>query len=304
MHIPVLLSEVLEALKPKNGGTYLDCTFGAGGYSRAILDSCNCNLIALDRDPNVSPTARSFSEVYGSRFTFHQLDFGSLEALSLENIDGVVMDIGVSSMQLDNADRGFSFQKPGPLDMRMDPQIPTSAADIVNSYTEEELANIIYQFGDERFSRRIARAINLQRQKQLFSTTTELADCIKSAIGRYNDQIHPATRTFQALRIFINDELNQLQNALKAAKNILGPGGRLVLVTFHSGEDRLAKRYFNELTGKAERGSDYFPFGQTQEITSTEFKLVYKKAVLPSDQETRENPRARSAKLRAIERIC
>lgn len=303
MHVPVLLNEVLEAMNLKNGGVYLDCTFGAGGYSKAMLACCNCEVIGVDRDPNVKHIADEVAASYPNRFKFWNTDFAAIESLGFPKLDGVVMDIGVSSMQIDDPVRGFSFQKDGPLDMRMDPQIPLSAADVVNQFEAEELANIIYNLGDERFSRRIAGAIILQRQKKNFATTLELAECVKSAVGRYNDQIHPATRTFQALRIFVNDELNQLQNALKAAKNILWPGGRLVVVTFHSGEDRLVKHYFNELAGKKAK-TGYLPFGEGIVSDKANFKLVYKKAIQPSATEVRANQRARSAKLRAIEKVC
>ena len=293
-HIPVMLNEVLAHLRPANGETYVDATFGNGGYTQAILDSADCKVIALDRDPTVLPRVEEIKKQYGKRFDFKSGCFGNIDELISEPVDGFVFDIGVSSMQLDIAERGFSFAKEAPLDMRMSLSGIT-AADIVNNLSENDLADLIYQYGEERKSRQIARKIVEYRRHKPIVTTTELANIIYSVIHRTHDTIDPATRTFQALRIAVNDELEELRRGLQAAVNKLTPGGRLVVVDFHSLEDRIVKNFFNKLAGKTNGVSRYLP-----EAPSKEQPLFCQitKVVAPTKTECAANPRARSAKLR------
>lgn len=293
-HIPVMLGEVLQALAPEDNAVYVDATFGNGGYSEAILQAANCQVIALDRDPNVLPRAQEMAQKYGQRFQFVAGCFGDIENLIEEPVDGFVFDIGVSSMQLDQAERGFSFGKEGPLDMRMSAQ-GVSAADIVNSYAEQELADLIYQYGEERKSRQIARQIVEDRKTTPFTTTTQLAQTIYKVLHKVYGQIDPATRTFQALRIAVNDELGQLQSGLDAAAAKLKAEGRLVVVDFHSLEDRLVKNFFNKMSGKTAAVSRYAP--PAQQSGSVVFSKI-SKAIQPTTAECDVNPRARSAKLR------
>lgn len=300
-HIPVLLNEVLHALQPQDGKIYVDATFGNGGYSEAILQTANCRVIAIDRDPSVLPRVNEFKTLYGNRFEFKAGTFGDIENLIDEKIDGAVFDIGVSSMQLDDDFRGFSFSKEATLDMRMS-MAGVSAKDIVNSMPEKELANLIYLYGEEKKSRQIAKKITEFRQDKPIETTTELADIIYKIMPKRFGQTDPATRTFQALRIAVNDELGQLKNGLLGASNILASNGRLVVVDFHSLEDRIVKNFFTENSAKKIHVSRY----KTQpEISVTEDKLFTfaSKAILPTESECSSNPRARSAKLRyAIKR--
>ncbi len=304
-HYPVMLPEVLEALQPKGGGVYVDGTFGAGGYTRAILDAADCHVFAIDRDVSAQVRASEFKDQYGERFTFLRGCFGDVQGLlnnvDVDQVDGFVLDIGVSSMQIDEADRGFSFRFDGPLDMRMDAKADLDAAVIVNEYTEEDLANIIYEFGEERKSRRIAKMIVEARKTKSFKTTFELADVVRAAVPRkHSDKIDPATRTFQALRIAVNDELGELDRALDASGNILRDGGRLVVVSFHSLEDRRVKRFMREASGADKSVSRHAP--QVTQNDDAPFKLVSRKAVKPSDKEVAENVRSRSARLRVAER--
>jgi 16S rRNA (cytosine1402-N4)-methyltransferase len=302
-HIPVLLADALEALDIKPGGLYLDGTFGAGGYARAILEAApGVRLIGLDRDPDAirdsaALVARSDGRLQIVDSTFSQMD-QVITDLDCGLLDGVVLDIGVSSMQLDQAIRGFSFRNDGPLDMRM-AQSGQSAADIVNDDDEARIADIIYNYGEERRSRAIARKIVEKRIDTPITTTRMLADIVASVIRPEPHKAHPATRTFQALRIAVNDELGELVRALHAAERILKPGGRLVVVTFHSLEDRIVKQFFAARTGRAPTGSRHMPM--SQQVAPT-FAMIGKMPVLPSEEETRLNPRARSAKLRACER--
>ena len=292
-HIPVMLQEVLQYMHPQAGETYVDATFGNGGYSQALLESCACKVIALDRDPNVIIRANEFKNTYGSRFEFRAGCFGNFADLVHENIHGAVFDIGVSSMQLDDAERGFSFAKEAKLDMRMSGE-GLSAFDIVNTYTEKNLADLIYQYGEEHKSRQIAAKIVDYRRKKYIETTTELAQIIYTVIHRKAGEIDPATRTFQALRIAVNDELGELQRGLAGAASRLMSNGRLVVVDFHSLEDRIVKNYFKDNGGKKVRISKYAP--ELAESDSL-FKEV-SKVIMPSAQECAANPRARSAKLR------
>jgi 16S rRNA (cytosine1402-N4)-methyltransferase len=301
-HVPVMLAEVLEALAPHDDGIYVDGTFGAGGYTRAILDAANCNVIAIDRDPSAIRSGQGLVVHYGGRLTLLEGRFGDLQDLlqgtGITQADGIVLDIGVSSMQLDQAVRGFSFMRDGPLDMRMASSGP-SAADIVNTLPPETLANIIYVFGEEPRSRAIAKAIVNARAEAPITTTFELVKAVERATGRQRpqDRTHPATRTFQALRIHVNAELDELVEALHAAERILKPGGRLVVVTFHSLEDRIVKRFFASRGGKLPSSSRHVP--DVAQGPQSSFELPFKGHIGASDEEAARNPRARSAKLRA-----
>ena len=292
-HIPVMLQEVLTALKPQKGEVYVDATFGNGGYTKAILETADCKVIALDRDPTVKIRVNEFKNMYGDRFEFRAGQFGDFADLVPEKINGAVFDIGVSSMQLDEAERGFSFSKEGALDMRMS-QDGISAKDIVNSYDEKALADLIYQYGEERKSRQIAKRIAEYRQNKKIETTTELAEIIYSVIHKKFGEIDPATRTFQALRIAVNDELGELSRGLSGAANRLQKNGRLVVVDFHSLEDRIVKNFFKENGGKRIRVSKYAP-----ELVQDEHLFAeVSKVIMPTAEECEKNPRARSAKLR------
>ena len=288
-----MLSEVLQYLQPKSGEIYVDATFGNGGYTQAILEAAPCKVIALDRDPNVRIRANEFKNLYDSRFEFRAGNFGNFADLVPERIGGAVFDIGVSSMQLDNAERGFSFAKEAELDMRMS-CTGESAKDIVNFYGEKELADILYQYGEEHKSRQIAAKIVEYRRRKKIETTTELAQIVYTVIHRHAGDIDPATRTFQALRIAVNDELGELERGLKGATARLISGGRLVVVDFHSLEDRIVKNYMKENGGKKVRISKYAPDLAPDDSVFTEVS----KALAPTAEECRINPRARSAKLR------
>lgn len=293
-HIPVMLNEVLEALQPEDGKIYVDATFGNGGYTEAILKSADCKVISIDRDPNVKARAEELAKQYPNRFEFKAGCFGDIEELINEPIDGVVFDIGVSSMQLDEADRGFSYSKDATLDMRMSCE-GTSAADVVNNMPEGQLADIIYKYGEERKSRQIAAKIVAYRKEKKIETTKELAEIIYKVIFKKPGQTDPATRTFQALRIFVNDELRELERGLEQATKILKPEGRIVVVTFHSLEDRIVKNFFNENSGKTQGVSRYLPAGNNYS------KILFakpSKAILPTEAEVSDNYRAHSAKLR------
>lgn len=293
-HFPVMLPQVLEYLSPKDGETYVDATFGNGGYTEAVLKSANCKVIAIDRDPNVVPRVNELKSIYGDRFEFRQGCFGDINTLITENIDGIMFDIGVSSMQLDQAERGFSFSKEAPLDMRMS-QSGISAADIVNNMPEQELANVIYKYGEERKSRQIASKIVAYRKNKPIQTTTELANIIYSVIHKNPQTIDPATRTFQALRIEVNHELEELENGLKYATEILKSKGRIIVVSFHSLEDRIVKYFFREQSGNNVHVSRYMPQSTT---AKTAVLTNVSKAILPLKEEIEVNPRSRSAKLR------
>ncbi|PYB75406.1 16S rRNA (cytosine(1402)-N(4))-methyltransferase RsmH [Rhizobium wuzhouense] len=294
-HIPVLLDGVLKALEPQAGKVILDGTFGAGGYTRAILDA-GADVIALDRDPNAIAGGQSMVDEFNGRLTLNHTEFSALADFAPEGgLDGVVLDIGVSSMQIDEAERGFSFQRNGPLDMRMSSS-GVSAADVVNRAKVSDLIRIFGFLGEEKHSGRIARAIEKRRLSEPFQTTRDLANLIETVNPRKaKDKIHPATRVFQALRIFVNDELGELAWALFAAEQALKPGGRLVVVTFHSLEDRIVKKFFSERAGKAS-GSRHLPMVEARKAT---FEPVGKGMVAASEEEAELNPRARSAKLRA-----
>ena len=292
-HIPVMLNEVLETLSPKDGETYVDATFGNGGYTEAILNSANCNVIAIDRDPSVIARVEELKKIYGNRFDFKSGTFGEIRDLIDTQVNGVVFDIGVSSMQLDDDFRGFSFSKKADLDMRMSMK-GTSAKDIVNTLREEDLANLIYQYGEEKKSRQIAHRIAEYRNIKEIETTTELADIIYKVMPKKFGQIDPATRTFQALRIAVNDELGQLKEGLEGALSITKNEGRIVVVDFHSLEDRIVKTFFANNSAKKVHVSRY-----KETENNNEYPLSFvSKAISPTDEECSNNPRARSAKLR------
>ena len=299
-HIPVMLNEVLETLSPKDGETYVDATFGNGGYTEAILNSANCNVIAIDRDPSVIARVEELKKIYGNRFDFKSGTFGEIRDLIDTQVNGVVFDIGVSSMQLDDDFRGFSFSKEADLDMRMSSK-GTSAKDIVNTLAKEELADLIYNYGEEKKSRQIAHKICEYRNIKPINTTTELADIIYSILPKKFGQIDPATRTFQAIRIAVNDELNQLKSGLDSASKILKENGRIVVVDFHSLEDRIVKNFFSENTSKKVHTSKYK--NNEEKIDYSKIFSFCSKAIAPSINERNRNPRSRSAKLRyAIKR--
>ena len=307
-HTPVLIHEVLEALGsdgPRDGATYVDGTFGAGGYSTAILEAADCKVFGIDRDPLALKTGEELAMRYPGRLRVLGGCYGDmvnlLAEIGVDKVDGVALDIGVSSMQIDDAERGFSFRFDGPLDMRMGLQADTSAADVVNTMNEEDLANIIYIYGEERASRRIAAAIVKDRVEQPFTRTSQLAGLIRRIVKKSKDGIDPATRTFQALRIFVNDELGELSRGLKAAENLLSPGGRLAVVSFHSLEDRKVKEFLLNRSGQGPRPSRHLPDdGGTQREPS--FRMIKRGVVKPRRHECEVNPRARSARLRAAER--
>jgi 16S rRNA (cytosine1402-N4)-methyltransferase len=297
-HVPVLREEVMVALDLR-AGLYVDGTFGAGGYTRAILETPGTRVIALDRDPTAIRGGQTLVEASDGRLTLVEDRFANLAAalirLDIAGVEGVALDIGVSSMQIDQAERGFSFRNDGPLDMRMSASGRT-AADIVNEASEEAIADILYYFGEERLSRRIAKAIVMDRQAKPFLTTRPLAEMIARVAPGKPNEIHPATRTFQALRIAVNDELGELVAGLAAAERMLAPGGRLAVVTFHSLEDRIVKQFLAKRSGKGEAPGRRLP-GEPAPIPPS-FTLPRGQPIAPSDAECRENPRARSAKLR------
>ncbi|WP_397421306.1 16S rRNA (cytosine(1402)-N(4))-methyltransferase RsmH [Phenylobacterium sp.] len=296
-HIPVLLDEVIRNLDVGPGDTVVDGTFGAGGYSRAILET-GAKVVAFDRDPTVRRFAEGLS---ADRFRLVEGVFSRMDdELGEASVDGVALDLGVSSMQIDQAERGFSFMQDGPLDMRMGGDGPT-AADLVNNAQQEDLARIIFVYGEERESRRVARAIVRRREEQPFSRTLELADFVERALGgRRGAKIHPATRTFQGLRIAVNEELAELEAGLVAAERTLKTGGRLCVVTFHSLEDRIVKSFLSTRSGRMPGGSRYAP--PVVQDAAPSFRLIFNGAQASSDAEARANPRARSAKLRAAVR--
>ncbi len=302
-HAPVLLAEVIEALVPAPGELIIDATFGAGGYSRALLQS-GAEVVGLDRDPTVAAHAAALAADFPDRFRLVQTPFSGLAEAFADSgrprLDGAVFDIGVSSMQLDQAERGFSFLRDGPLDMRMSGEGP-SAADIVNGWDHGPLAHIFKQYGEERQSGRIASAILRRRAEQPFTRTLDLAETIEAAVGgRRGAPIHPATRVFQALRIAVNDELGQLEAGLAAAEAALSPGGRLAVVTFHSLEDRIVKRFLAERSGHTPGASRHAPAAKAPPPPS--FTLQFKGAREAGEAERAANPRARSARLRAAVR--
>ncbi len=302
-HVPVLLREVVTAMAPRADAVLVDGTFGAGGYARAMLEAAACRVFGIDRDPTAVARGRELAKSYDGRLTVLPGRFGDMDLLleseGVASVDGVALDLGVSSMQIDDAERGFSFQKDGPLDMRMEKQ-GLSAADMVNALSEAELADILWRYGEERHSRRVARAIVADRRQQPFATTGQLAELVRRVVPRSKDGIDPATRTFQALRIAVNDELGEVNRGLAAAERLLAPGGRLVVVSFHSLEDRVVKDFLKERSGGGARPSRHLPAVAAAKAPS--FRLLTRKPVVPSTEETAANSRARSARLRVAER--
>jgi 16S rRNA (cytosine1402-N4)-methyltransferase len=302
-HIPVLVRPVIEHLNIRDGGIYIDGTFGAGGYARAILAAADCKVLALDRDQSAVANAAGLVDEMGGRLTVAESRFSALDEVAagfgITAVDGVVLDLGVSSMQLDEAARGFSFRHDGPLDMRMGADGP-SAADVVAAASERTLADIIFLLGEERHSRGVARAIVKARATAPIRTTGELADIVSRVVRARPGDIHPATRAFQALRLFVNDELGELARGLMAAERVLKPGGRLVVVSFHSLEDRMVKTFLSARAGNR-MGSRHLPQSAPPPAS---FSILTKRPVGPDAAETDANPRARSAKLRAAERTA
>ena len=303
-HVPVLLGEVLDVIRPRDGAHYIDGTFGGGGYSRALLDAAKCRVLGIDRDPDAIARGHDMVAHYAGRLTLVEGEFSDmgalLAAMGESGTDGVVLDIGVSSFQFDDSRRGFSFREDGPLDMRMS-KTGRTAADIVNTADEKTLASIIFQYGEERHSRRIAHAIVAARP---IARTARLAEIVADALGpaALRQPIHPATRTFQALRIYVNDELGELERGLEAAERVLRAGGRLAVVAFHSLEDRIVKRFLAEHSAAAPKTSRHLP--ERADRRAPAFRLLTARAVKPGAAETETNPRARSARLRAAERLA
>ena len=308
LHTPVLLREVVTALAPVDGGTYLDATFGNGGYSRAILEAAACTVIAIDRDPDAIARGSAMKEEFGDRLDLCEGVFSQMESLVGQSssergrrLDGIAFDLGVCSTQLDQPERGFSFRFDGPLDMRMS-KSGESAADIVMNLDEREIADILWEYGEERASRRIARAIIRARDSAPITTTGELAAIIHAVMpARRPGQIDPATRSFQALRIYLNRELGEVEDGLAAAEAMLKPGGVMAVVSFHSLEDRIVKRFLAARSGAASRPSRHMPASDGPAPT---FELVSRKPVAPSEEEAETNARARSAKLRIARRTA
>jgi 16S rRNA (cytosine1402-N4)-methyltransferase len=303
-HVPVMLAEVLEALEPRDGAHYIDGTFGGGGYAKAILEACDCRVLGIDRDPEAIARGQVLVALYPGRLTLVHGEFSQLDRLLADTgengTNGVVLDLGVSSFQFDEPERGFSFRADGPLDMRMSLS-GVSAADVVNTQDEKTLADIIARYGEERQARRIARAIV---QARPLTRTAELAELVARTLGpaASRQPIHPATRTFQALRIQVNDELGELSRALEAATRALKPQGRLAVVSFHSLEDRVVKRFLAERSAAAPRASRHAP--EKRRASAPLYRLLGSRPQVPGAAEIANNPRARSAKLRAGERLA
>ncbi len=304
-HVPVMLRDVLACLAPREGGIYLDGTFGGGGYAAAILRQAQCTLWAIDRDPQAITRGAALVAQFPGRLHLLHGQFADMVALldqaGVQALDGVVLDLGVSSFQLDDPARGFSFRHDGPLDMRMG-QHGTSAADLVNTLPERALADVLFELGEERASRRIAHAIVAARQLAPIETTGRLADVIRSVLPPDRSGNHPATRSFQALRIKVNDELRQIEDALQQAAGLLSPAGRLVVVAFHSLEDRIVKRFMLQAAGRGGAPSRHDPAGLITRDSSN-FSLLTPRALRPGADEVNHNPRSRSARLRALERL-
>jgi 16S rRNA (cytosine1402-N4)-methyltransferase len=303
-HVPVMLSEVAALIAPRAGGVYLDGTFGAGGYATAFLEAAPCTVWAIDRDPDAIARGATLAARFPGRLHLIHGQFGDMLGLLARHgvtaLDGVVLDLGVSSFQLDDPARGFSFRGDGPLDMRMSRSGPT-AADLVNTLPERELADLLFELGEERASRRIARAIVAARLEAPIVTTARLAAVIRGVVRPDRSGIDPATRSFQALRIRVNDELGEVERALGHASQLLAPGGRLIVVSFHSLEDRIVKRFMADVAGRAPSPSRHDPSGLAVRA-APRFRLLTARPLRPSAGETSTNPRARSARLRALER--
>lgn len=303
-HIPVMLNEVLAALSPRDGGIYVDGTFGGGGYARAVLEAADCSVWGIDRDPEAVARGADLARQFPGRLTVVGGRYGDMAAIlaaaGLDTVDGIALDLGVSSMQIDDPERGFSFRDDGPLDMRMDKE-GASAADAVNTLPEKALADIIYEYGEERASRRVAHAIIEARAVAPITRTGQLAAIVRRVVPKSRDGIDPATRTFQALRIYVNQELAELDRGLSAAETMLKAGGRLAVVAFHSLEDRRVKTFLRTRSEDRPHASRHLPDLGGAEPSAT-FRLLGRRAVKPTDAETAANSRARSARLRAAER--
>ena len=302
-HVPVMLEEVMAVLRPRDDAIYVDGTFGGGGYSAALLSRAKCRVYGIDRDPDAIARGRALANQFDGRLTlihgrFSEMD-ELLDAQGVGKADGVALDIGVSSFQFDEAGRGFSFSADGPLDMRMDASWGDTAADLVNTLSEDDLAQILHRYGEEKRAKALARAIVAARPLQ---RTGELSEIAERVLGRGAQKIHPATRTFQALRIAVNDELGELERGLEAAERVLKLQGRLAVVSFHSLEDRIVKQFLAERSGRAGRGSRHLPEAPSARTPS--FRETGKNPQTPSAEEVRSNPRARSARLRAAERTA
>jgi 16S rRNA (cytosine1402-N4)-methyltransferase len=307
-HVPVMLEQVLEALAPRDGGIYVDATFGVGGYSEAILNAADCRVWGIDRDPAAVARGAEMAKRYAGRLRVVESRFGDLDRTLADYdalpVDGIAFDLGVSSPQLDEAERGFSFRFDSPLDMRMGRDGPT-AADVVNDLDERELAGIIRDFGEEKKARRVAHAIAEARAKEPITRTGTLAEVVRGAVGRGKSKtqdIDPATRTFQALRIYVNDEIGEIERGLCAAERALKPGGRLAVVAFHSLEDRTVKQFLRTRSGDVPRASRHSPLPEAGGQPAPTFRVPHRQARKPDSDEVANNPRARSARLRAAER--
>ena len=302
-HIPVLLEETINALSVKNEKFYIDATFGLGGYTRAILEKKNCKVLGVDRDPDVTPVAEAIKVDFKNRFYFQNARFSQIEQLlepsRIKKVAGIVFDLGVSSPQIDQGHRGFSFKLNGPLDMRMSKEGPT-AEEFINKVEEKTLANIIFELGDEVFSRRIARNIITERAVNTITKTGQLASIIRTAVPSSKYKIDPATKTFQAIRIYLNDEISELERGLIAAERILQPNGILAVVSFHSIEDRIIKNFFLKCS-QNKNLSRHIPDIPSKNHS---LKILTKKPILPSESEIKYNTRSRSAKLRVAERTA
>lgn len=308
LHVSVLLEPVIEALAPRDGGRYVDGTFGIGGYTRALLAAADCTVYAIDRDPEAVERAGALAAETGGRLIAIEGRFGEMDRLvtgaGANRVDGVALDLGVSSPQLDDAGRGFSFRFDGPLDMRMEKAGP-SAADLVNTASEKELADIVFQLGEERYARRVARAVVAARAHGAIQRTGQLAEIVRRVVpSTKSGGIDPATRTFQALRIHVNRELDELDHGLEAAERLLSPGGRLAVVSFHSLEDRRVKTFLRRRSGRAVGPSRHAPaaIAGPAEGPRPTFRVITGRPIGPSDAEAARNPRARSARLRVGER--
>lgn len=303
MHKPVLIDQIIDHLQPTDGKNYIDGTFGAGGYSRKILEQANCNILAFDRDQNVISIANNFKKKFPKRFNFISSEFANIkDHINGKKFDALILDLGVSSMQIDQAERGFSFQKDAKLDMRMNQKQKLTAFEVVNFTEETKLADIIYHYGDERKSRRIAKLIIENRKIKKIETTSELSEIIKKAVGQRGfSKIDASTKTFQAIRIFVNDELAQLEKILVDSADILKKDGKLIIVSFHSLEDRIVKNFIKKNSGYENRGSSrYAPDSVINNQKNYPFSCKKLKAIKPTEEEIKENIRARSARMRIV----
>ncbi len=302
-HVPVLLNETLELLRPRAGAKLLDATFGGGGHSRALLDSAaEVRVVALDRDPEAAGRAEALKRSYGDRFQFHAMNFGDLDGLDEGDFDGVLFDFGLSSFQLDDADRGFSFRSDAPADMRMDPGSGMSAAEFLETAEEDALVRAVRDYGEEKRWRRVVRSILEARGSGRLGRTGSLAELVKQAVGPTppgRKAVHPATRTFQGIRVAVNDELSAIERGLPAAFDRLLPGGVLAAISFHSLEDRIVKRFCRRMAGRPEHGGD----SRTQDQREVRAEMISTRPVKPTADEIRRNPRSRSSRLRALRKL-